>query len=62
MPNQEISESQVWKRADGREVKIGRSRIFRGTQEYELIPLGKGRKSWKWYGGIRNHLEFVRGE
>lgn len=52
-----IKIGQIWERKDGRKVKITAERIFRGQKEYELTPIDKGRKSWKWYGGILNDMK-----
>ena len=50
---------QIWSRKDGRLVEITGKRKFRGSDEFELTPIDKSRKSWKWDGGINNDLDFV---
>ena len=61
MNREDIRVGQIWKRRDGRIVEITDSRVSRGTLEFELTPVGgKGRKSWKWDGGIINDMEFVK--
>ena len=61
MKREDIRIGQLWKRRDGRLVEITGSRLSRGTSEFELTPVGgKGRKSWKWDGGIIDALEFVK--
>lgn len=32
---------------------------MRGARELLLEPIGKGRKTWKWDGGILTNLTFV---
>jgi hypothetical protein len=59
MKAEDIKIGQKWKRKDGRIVEITDERTFRVSHEFELTPTGKGRKSWKWDGGIINDLEFV---
>lgn len=59
MKTTEVVIGQIWKRKDGRTVKLTAERIMRGTRELELTPLDGGRKSWKWDGGVINDLEFV---
>lgn len=56
MSKNEIEIGQKWKRKDGRVVEITAERISRFSKEFELTPVGNGRKSWKWYGGILNDL------
>ena len=60
MKREDIRIGQKWKRRDGRIVEITGSRVSRGTLEFELTPAEKGRKSWKWDGGIINEMEFVK--
>ena len=60
MNREDIRIGQLWKRRDGRLVEITGSRLSRGTSEFELTPVEKGRKSWKWDGGIINDIEFVK--
>ena len=55
----DVQVGQIWKRSDGRQVKTAEEREFRGSRELLLEPIGKGRKSWKWDGGILNDLTFV---
>ena len=62
MNRENIRIGQKWKRKDGRIIEITDSRLFRGILEFELTPVGKGRKSWKWDGGIIKDLEFVEVE
>jgi len=52
-----IEIGQIWQRADGRKVRITDKRVHRMYFEYELTPIGKGRKSWKWEDGILNDLK-----
>lgn len=52
-----IEIGQTWERRDGRLVKITNVRRTHGQKEFELTPVGKGRKSWKWYGGILSELK-----
>jgi len=47
-----IEIGQIWVRKDGRKVRITGERISRGAKEFELTPIDKGRKSWKWSGAI----------
>ena len=61
MKREDIRVGQKWKRRDGRIVEITGYRLSRGTLEFELTPVGgKGRKSWKWDGGIIDEMEFVK--
>ena len=62
MNSKEIRIGQVWRRKDGRLVEVTNKRHSRGHEEYELTPLGPGRKSWKWYGGIVFELQFISEE
>jgi len=50
---------QIWARPNGNEVKLTGERVFRGSREFELTPMTKGRKSWKWDGGIASELTFI---
>lgn len=61
MERKDIAVGQIWKRADGRMVKIKEERVTRGSREFLLMPVGgKGRESWKWDGGIINDLTYVQ--
>ena len=60
MKTSEVVIGQIWKRKDGRKVKLTSERMFRGARELELTPLDGGKKSWKWDGGIINDLELVQ--
>lgn len=60
MKTSEVMIGQIWKRKDGRKVKLTAERMFGGVRELELTPLGGGRKSWKWDGGVINDLEIVQ--
>ena len=61
MDKKDIAIGQMWKRADGRMVKIKDERMSRGSREFLLMPVGsKGRESWKWDGGIINELTYVQ--
>jgi hypothetical protein len=55
----DVQVGQVWQRSDGRRVTTTEEREFRGSRELLLEPIGKGRKSCKWDGGILNDLTFV---
>lgn len=59
MNKENITIGQTWQRKDGKLVKITDERTSRGLREFELTPVEKGRKSWKWDGAIYNELEFV---
>ena len=59
MKKEDVKIGQVWKRKDGRKVKLVDKRPFRGLTEFKLEPIDGGRSSWKWSGGIVNDLSFV---
>ena len=63
MKAEDIKTGQIWKRENGAYVTIGCSRMFRCSIEWQLIPTlagaKKGRKFWKWDGGIINELTYV---
>lgn len=59
MKREDVAIGQTWRRKDGRLVKLTDERESRGTREFEITPVDRGRKSWKWDGGICNDLEFV---
>lgn len=48
---------QTWVRKDGRKVKITGKRLDKGLTKFELTPLGKGRKSWKYESLIQFELK-----
>lgn len=59
MKREDVQVGQIWKRKDGRLVQTAEERVFCGTREFLLEPVEKGRKSWKWDGGILNDLDYV---
>lgn len=59
MKADDVKIGQIWRRKDGREVKLTAERTLNWCREFELTPIGTGRKSWKWDGGIASELEFV---
>lgn len=59
MKKEDVKIGQIWRRKDGRTVKITDEAKSRGVTVFEIVPLGKGRKSWKWSGGIVSEFEFV---
>jgi hypothetical protein len=59
MKPEEVKLGQIWIRKDGRKVRLDDERVFRGSREFLLVPLeAKGRKAWKWDGGVINDLTF----
>ena len=52
-----IEIGQTWIRSNGKRVQITAKRISKGLTEYELTPLDKGRKSWKWDQSIASTLK-----
>lgn len=56
----DVRVGQIWKRKDGRKVKLAAERVIHGLRELRLDPVGgKGRRSWKWDAGIIHDLKFV---
>lgn len=59
MKREDLEVGQVWMRKDGRTVRLDEERMFRGSREFMLVTVdGKGRKTWKWDGGIINELTY----
>ncbi len=62
MESKQVKIGQIWARKDGRKVKITDTRISRGTTEFLMVPIDKGRESWKWDRGIQSQLNFISEE
>lgn len=55
MKCEDVKIGQIWKRkSNGEPYRVRGERINRGTRELMLEPLGKGRITWKWDGGVIN--------
>jgi hypothetical protein len=62
-----VAIGQVWQRADGTRVVIEDARVSQNSKltEYLLVPVKddnnrRGRKSWKWSGGIVSDLKLLK--
>jgi hypothetical protein len=59
MRKEDVKIGQLWMRKNGQIVRIEKERDFIGTRDFLLVPIGgKGRKSWKWDGGIVTELTY----